>query len=681
VSSVFGSRRRIVLTAVAVLLALDAGRSIYARLGHARPAELWQPPREAYAALAWPPGSDVPASATPGQQQFVRWCATCHGPDGRGNGPAAPSLVPRPRDLTRGVFKYKSTPADLPPTDDDLHRVVAGGLQASAMPYFRDLLTPDEIRDVVAHVKTLSSAFAAPTPRADRIPPRPPADAASLARGRAMYAELGCAGCHGADGRRRETVLDATRHPVVTRDLTAPWTFAGGSEPEQVWRRLGSMSSLSPMPSYADSTTPDDLWHVVNYVLSLARTPPWQPGRRLDGPGQHPDPLVRGEYLVRAQMCGLCHTQIDPVGIYRGDDFYLAGGMRVGAYPQGVFVTRNLTGDPETGLGRWSEAEIASAIRDGRARDRLLNIWGMPWMFLHRLTEADARAIATYLKALPPVRNAIPDPLHYGTVETLVVKLTRPLPAAPPKVLTYTEGNFGATAGGMARDLPQRALVGAQWVVLVGGVVLLILAAPPGRRLPWTVRGWVLTVLAVSVVGVLAVVAGAIARLPALAVIPPEQIADAVTGGIPLPAAARLADPSQGPAVERGRYLYTVASCALCHGADGAGGSKLSWRPMGTVWSRNLTPDGETGLGTWSDAAIARAIRSGIATDGRVMHWQAMIWDHASNWDEEDVRALVAFLRALPPVRRLIPAPRPPAADDCEVYTFWVERSTEPGCR
>jgi hypothetical protein len=58
-----------------------------------------------------------------------------------------------------------------------------------------------------------------------------------------------------------------------------------------------------------------------------------------------------------------------------------------------------------------------------------------------------------------------------------------------------------------------------------------------------------------------------------------------------------------------------------------------------------------------------------------------MIWDYASNWDEEDVRGLVAYLRALPPVPRAIPAPRQPAGDDCEVYTFRVERSSTPGCR
>jgi mono/diheme cytochrome c family protein len=549
------------------------------------------------------------------------------------------------------------------------------------MAYFRDLLTADEIEKIIRYVKTLSPVFADTVPMRVSIPPRGPPDATSLARGRALYTDLGCDRCHGADGRWRETQRDAKGYPVVTRDLTAPWTFAGGSQPEQVWLRLTTMSSLSPMPSYAEAATATERWDVVNYVLSLARTPPWQPGGRLDGPGQHPDPLIRGEYLVHAEMCGLCHTQINRTGIYRGDDFYLAGGMRVGAYPQGVFVSRNLTGDPETGLGRWSEAEIATAIREGRARGRVLNIWGMPWMFLHQLTDADARAIAAYLKALPSVRNAIPEPLHYGTLETLAVKLTRTLPAVPPEVLTYTEGNFGARAGGMARDVPQRVLVAAQWVVLVGGVVGFMVAGSRGRRVSHTVRGWVLTVVVVVGVLTLALLAAVIVRLPALAVIPPEQIAAATAGRIPRPDPARFSDRSGAQLAERGRYLFAVASCALCHGVDGAGGAKLSWRRLGTVWARNLTSDRETGLGAWTDDEIARAIRGGIAKGGRPLHWQAMTWDHASNWDEEDMRALVAFLRVLPPVRREIPATRPPAADDCEVYTFWLDASSEPGCR
>jgi hypothetical protein len=46
-----------------------------------------------------------------------------------------------------------------------------------------------------------------------------------------------------------------------------------------------------------------------------------------------------------------------------------------------------------------------------------------------------------------------------------------------------------------------------------------------------------------------------------------------------------------------------------------------------------------------------------------------------------DLRAVIAFLRAMPPVKNRVPADRAPAADDCEVYTFWTSESHEPGCR
>src|SRR5262249_27784681 len=134
-----------------------------------------------------------------------------------------------------------------------------------------------------------------------------------------------------------------------------------------------------------------------HFIQSQARIAPWQSGGKLEGPGQQQDLLRRGEYIVHAEMCGLCHTQINHTGIYR-DDRYLAGGMRVIAYPQGVFITRNLTPDPETGLGRWTETQIANAFRNGRAPTRLLNPFGMPWIFLHKFNDSDATAIARYLK-------------------------------------------------------------------------------------------------------------------------------------------------------------------------------------------------------------------------------------------------------------------------------------------
>ena len=64
-----------------------------------------------------------------------------------------------------------------------------------------------------------------------------------------------------------------------------------------------------------------------------------------------------------------------------------------------------------------------------------------------------------------------------------------------------------------------------------------------------------------------------------------------------------------------------------------------------------------------------------------MLQWQGMIWDHASNWDEEELRALVIYLHTLPAVQQEIPPNRPPAADDCIVYTFWITQSVGPGCR
>src|SRR5437016_13694247 len=149
-SRLLASRRRVFVSALGLLLALDVGRSSLGRLGYAHPTATWQPDPAVYADLTWPPGADLAADVPLGRRVYAQRCAVCHGPDGRGNGPAAPSLIPRPRDFTLGQFKFKSTPHGQPPTDDDLKQIVASGLPASAMPYFRDLLSESEIDAVVA---------------------------------------------------------------------------------------------------------------------------------------------------------------------------------------------------------------------------------------------------------------------------------------------------------------------------------------------------------------------------------------------------------------------------------------------------------------------------------------------------------------------------------------------------
>jgi mono/diheme cytochrome c family protein len=434
------------------------------------------------------------------------------------------------------------------------------------------------------------------------------------------------------------------------------------------------------MPPSAQAASPEQIWDVVNYVMSLARTPPWDSGGTLAGPGYSADKLARGDYLVHAMMCGLCHNQVNRTGIYRTDDAFLAGGMRLGLYPDGLFFGRNLTSDPVTGLGKWSDEQVAEAIRNGRSPTRTLNVVAMPWNLFHALSREDALAIATYLKSLPAVMNAIPPPQRYGLLETVLVKLTRPLPSTLPIAMSYADGNFGNRVG-TALWLPD-ALVWLQSGVLIGGLIAVALAAPRGARTPKTGLGWALLGVAIVAGLLVALVVGAMFYLPALPIIPPQEIAKTALGEVYVPKPDQFGSPEHKAMLERGRYLYTVASCALCHEGNGAGGAKVNWRPFGSLWVQNLTSDRKFGLGDWSDDEITRAIRSGIAKDGRALHWQGMTWDYSSNWDEEDIRSLVAYLRTLPAMANAISHPFPPAAGDCDVYTYFPMRDKAPksGC-
>ena len=195
----------------------------------------------------------------------------------------------------------------------------------------------------------------------------------------------------------------------------------------------------------------------------------------------------------------------------------------VGALPQGIFVSRNLSSDPETGLGRASAAQIAEAIRDGRGLDgRFLNLWGMPWMYLHRLSADDAEAIASYLKSLPPVHNAIPAPLSYGFAETIAGKLIGGgFPVAPPPVLTYSEGSY-ANQPSPSPDQIQGWLVAGQWAAALIALAALI-------RLPSSRRVWLFGALGAAAAGLAFAAGWFVDATPAIGFLPPDQVADGAT--------------------------------------------------------------------------------------------------------------------------------------------------------
>lgn len=100
---------------------------------------------------------------------------------------------------------------------------------------------------------------------------------------------------------------------------------------------------------------------------------------------------------------------------------------------EGVYVPPNLTPDSETGIGKWTKEQIATAITTGVTPDGRILSSAMPWADFKSLTHEDAMAIAAYLKSLPPISNRVPGPaaekpLAPHTVETI---LFRTVPAGP----------------------------------------------------------------------------------------------------------------------------------------------------------------------------------------------------------------------------------------------------------
>ena len=105
--------------------------------------------------------------------------------------------------------------------------------------------------------------------------------------------------------------------------------------------------------------------------------------------------------------------------------------------------------------------------------------------------------------------------------------------------------------------------------------------------------------------------------------------------------------------VKRGRELAAIGNCNDCHtvrgGKDFAGGVAVA-TPFGTIFSSNITPDVETGIGRWPEAAFRRAMRSGVARDGQHLY-PTFPYDHFTNVTDEDDRALYAYLMTRHPVR------------------------------
>jgi mono/diheme cytochrome c family protein len=114
-----------------------------------------------------------------------------------------------------------------------------------------------------------------------------------------------------------------------------------------------------------------------------------------------------------------------------------------------------------------------------------------------------------------------------------------------------------------------------------------------------------------------------------------------------------------GTAIERGQYLAAAADCTACHtmpGGDAYAGGVAFELPFGTLYSSNLTPDAQTGIGGWSDDEFVNAVRAGIGRGGRHLY-PAHPYTTYSGMARNDVLAIKAYLDSLSPVQHAVPNP------------------------
>src|SRR5512143_1153254 len=233
-------------------------------------------------AAAGTAGAAADKTIEQGKKVLEKNCVICHGPKGDGKGLVG--IIHRvqkkgsvhdifPRDFTTGVFRFRTTPTGCLPTDDDLLRVVSNGIPRSYMPSFVDVLT-DERKAVIQYIKTFAKRWKEEEPCTSIAVNKPAfvGTPESIAKGKELYKKMKCWECHGEEGRGDGPKSDKLKDDWGNKIL--PFDFTTGATkmvlaPENVFLAYSTGLDGAGMPSYEDSMSEQDRWHLVSYTLVL----------------------------------------------------------------------------------------------------------------------------------------------------------------------------------------------------------------------------------------------------------------------------------------------------------------------------------------------------------------------------------------------------------------------------
>lgn len=213
-----------------------------------------------------------------GKYVYERNCIVCHGPRGDGNGELSPTLKPKPRSFREGMFKFRSTPYGMLPTDADLRQTITHGLSGTAMGMFSHL-QGEEVEAVIAYVKSFSRRWKKAEKHAPAMkfspPPEwlkePDAVKTHAEAGQKLFA-LNCAACHGekADGKGPAAISlkDIWGAPAAPSDLRQAHLRCGDTA-EDLFRVLATGLNGTPMVSFEATLKEEQRWDIIAYILSI----------------------------------------------------------------------------------------------------------------------------------------------------------------------------------------------------------------------------------------------------------------------------------------------------------------------------------------------------------------------------------------------------------------------------
>lgn len=214
-----------------------------------------------------------------GKNAYLKRCVGCHGDKGDGKGAAARFLSPGPRDFTSGIFKFRSGAIGTLPTDQDLMTTLSKGIPGTSMPSFADV--PEQERfAIVQYIKSFSTVWNdknnyGPMVQGTPFPEEDFKDfkmfKARAERGKKMFVES-CVLCHGkmgqGDGEGGMELTDDWNQPIRPANLTK-LSIKSGKSVKDIYKTLLTGVNGTPMSSYKDVYTDDQLWDLAAWVLYL----------------------------------------------------------------------------------------------------------------------------------------------------------------------------------------------------------------------------------------------------------------------------------------------------------------------------------------------------------------------------------------------------------------------------